>query len=99
MGTVVWPSFVHPAVSTPGAVDRPALAPLFRPATPDRGVRGRDTGPGRSRRGIRDGSPVQVTRFGGVRLAKTSVTPWQANWAIRVRVPMVALPMWGSRVV
>lgn len=39
-----------------------------------------------------------VTAFGGVRPANTSATPWQANRAIRVRVPIVALPTWGRSV-
>src|SRR5450631_179229 len=44
--TVVWPSFVRPAASIPGAVDRPAPVSLTRTATPE---------PRRWRRGVRDG--------------------------------------------
>jgi hypothetical protein len=39
------------------------------------------------------GCGAAITAFGGVRPARTSATPWQARRAMRVRVPMVALPM------
>ena len=37
--------------------------------------------------------------FGGVDPARTSHTPWQASCAIRLRVSIVALPMWGRSVI
>ena len=40
-----------------------------------------------------------VNAFGGVRPASTSATPWHAKRAMRVRVPIVALPMCGKRVI